>query len=308
MDASEIHAPRLNAQEVSTPRLVKNFVKKKTIADGTAKLSGRDHGVRNAILRRDQPAKSGDLRGDLQGNAERSQPTAATRDDAEARNDFWSMEGDFINRHHVERRVQFYVPTEETFQSPLKTHTHLDVLQESRIDDHWNVDVDRNLSDSWTGFTEFTLLKGKTSQRIYAVRVAAYKGSWPGIWSGMSKAAQKKRKLRGIYFVGPESSDGGGYALRAEDDEASQQVAGDGRRSQKFQQNFKKIKHACIVEAHESTRKRLESTLPGSHEDHITGKEYNSTSHKNLVHKFVPRFPAMRKPGAKAAVDVLEAQ
>ena len=25
-------------------------------------------------------------------------------------------------------------------------------MQESRVDDYWNVDVDRNLSDSWTGF------------------------------------------------------------------------------------------------------------------------------------------------------------
>ena len=37
-----------------------------------------------------------------------------------------------------------------------------------------------------------------------------------------------------------------------------------------------KTKHACIVEAHESTRKRLESALPKIHEDHIAGKEYNS--------------------------------
>ena len=34
---------------------------------------------------------------------------------------------------------------------------------------------------------------------------------------------------------------------------------------------FKK-KHACIVEAHGSTRQRLESSLPKNHEDHIAGK------------------------------------
>ena len=41
---------------------------------------------------------------------------------------------------------------------------------------------------------------------------------------------------------------------------------------------FKKIQnteHASIVEAHESTRRRLESPLPKDHEDHIAGKEYN---------------------------------
>ena len=41
------------------------------------------------------------------------------------------------------------------------THTDLDVMQEGRIDDHWNVDANRNLSDSWKGFTKFTLLKEK---------------------------------------------------------------------------------------------------------------------------------------------------
>ena len=31
----------------------------------------------------------------------------------------------------------------------------------------------------------------------------------------------------------------------------------------------KKTKYACILEAHESTRKRLESTLPRNHDDCI---------------------------------------
>ena len=45
----------------------------------------------------------------------------------------------------------------------------MDVKQEKRIDDHWNVDGSRDLSDPWTGFTQFTLLE-KTSRRIYVVR------------------------------------------------------------------------------------------------------------------------------------------
>ena len=64
-----------------------------------------------------------------------------------------------------------------------------------------------------------------------------------------------------------------------------------------------KIKHAWIVEAHESKRKRLESSLPKGHEDHIAGKGYNSMSHFNLVHKIVPMPQAMKIPDAKAAVD-----
>ena len=47
--------------------------------------------------------------------------------------------------------------------------TNLDVMQESRIDDHRNVDVDRNLSDSSTRFTMFTLLN-ETLPKVYVVR------------------------------------------------------------------------------------------------------------------------------------------
>ena len=46
------------------------------------------------------------------------------------------------------------------------------------------------------------------------------------------------------------------------------ETASGGDESKKIQ----KTKHACIVEAYESTRKRLESTLPKRHEDHIEEK------------------------------------
>ena len=101
-----------------------------------------------------------------------SQPTEST-DDAEAWKDFRSVQGDFIHRHHIEPRVQLYVPKEETFPIPLKcidvpksTQTDLDVMQEKRVDDNWNVDMNRNLSDLWQGFTKFTLLKEKLPKNI----------------------------------------------------------------------------------------------------------------------------------------------
>ena len=49
-----------------------------------------------------------------------------------------------------------------------------------------------------------------------------------------------------------------------------------------------KTKYACIVEAHESTRKRLEGTLHKGQKDHIAGRGINSLSDYNLVHKFIP--------------------
>ena len=64
-----------------------------------------------------------------------------------------------------------------------------------------------------------------------------------------------------------------------------------------------KTKLACILEADESTRLRMENSLPNQHEDHIAGKGDNSLQHYNLVHKFIPMPQAMKIPAAKAAVD-----
>ena len=66
-----------------------------------------------------------------------------------------------------------------------------------------------------------------------------------------------------------------------------------------------KSKMACILEASESTRLRMEESLPNYREDHIAWKGDNSLQHVNLVHKFIPRPQAMKIPAAKAAVDEL---
>ena len=34
---------------------------------------------------------------------------------------------------------------------------NVDVTRQSRIDNYWNIDGPRDLFDSWTGFTQFTL-------------------------------------------------------------------------------------------------------------------------------------------------------
>ena len=64
-----------------------------------------------------------------------------------------------------------------------------------------------------------------------------------------------------------------------------------------------KTKLACILEASESTRLRMEESLPNYHEDHIQERGDNSLQHYNLVHKFIPMPQAMKIPAAKAAVD-----
>ena len=55
-----------------------------------------------------------------------------------------------------------------------------------------------------------------------------------------------------------------------------------------------KSKFACILEASESTRMRIEESLPKYHEDHIAGKADNSLQHYNMVHKFIPMPQAMK--------------
>ena len=67
--------------------------------------------------------------------------------------------------------------------------------------------------------------------------------------------------------------------------------------------DHRKTKFACIVEADESTRKRLEGSLPKDQEDHITGKGINSLDHYNLVHKFIPTPKPVNILETKAAVD-----
>ena len=132
-----------------------------------SKPFGGDQDLRTSTLVRQRPIR-GESNIDFLGESEGSlpQPQDSLPDAGEAMYDFWS--GNFIHRHHVEPRVKLYSPREESFSIPLKyidvsrtTHTNLDVKQEKRIDDYWNIDGSRNLSDPWTGFTQFTLLEEK---------------------------------------------------------------------------------------------------------------------------------------------------
>ena len=65
----------------------------------------------------------------------------------------------------------------------------------------------------------------------------------------------------------------------------------------------KKTKYACIVEDHESTRLRVESSLLTKHEDCIADKGFTSMTQYNLVHIFIPMLQAMKIPDAKAAAN-----
>ena len=247
------------------------------------------------------------------------------------------MSGNFIYRLHVEPRVKLCSPKEESFLIPLKyidvsrtTHTNLDVKQEKRIDDYWNIDGSRDLSDPWTGFTQIYSIGRKTSRRIYVVRgeidekqlTSRPDHLWPELWKSMGKHAKLKekqkwseeklhlenaRKLRAIYFIDPEDKEFKETIKNARKKlETSMapavpciivKIFGSGG------SNKIKAKLACILEADESTRMRMGNSMPHYHQDHFAGKGENSLQHFNLVHKFIPMPRAMKILAAKAAVD-----
>ena len=276
---------------------------------------------------------------DCLGESEGSlpQPHDSLPDAGEAMNDFWSMSGIFIYLHHVEPRVKLYSPREESFPIPLKyidvtrtTHTNLDVKQEKRIDDYWNIDRSRDLSDLWTGFTQFILLDEKASDgkswsggRLTRKQLTSRLDYlWPELWRSMGKNAKLKekqklseekihldnaRKFQRIYFIDPEDQE---FKETIKNARKKLETSVAPAMPCKIMKNCgtsgsdkNKTKLACILEANESTRMRMGNSEPSNHEDHIAGKGENSLQHYNLVHKFIPMLQAMKIPAAKAAVD-----
>ena len=311
------------------------------IADGRIKPLGGDEDLRTSTLVRHRPIQ-GESHLDFLGESEGSFPPPhdSFLDAGEATNDFWSMSGNFIYRHHVELGVKLFSPREESFLIPLKnidvsrtTHTNLDVKQEKRIDDYWNIDGSRDLSDPWTGFTQFTLLEEEppdgflwSGERLTRKQLTCRPDHlWPELWDKMGKSAKLKekqkwsheklhldiaRKLRGIYFIDSEDKEFKETTKTARKKLETSvapampcKIMKNNKNCGSGASNKINTKLACILEASESTRLRMGESLPTHHEDHIAGKGDNSLQHKNLVHKFMPMPQAMKIPAAKAAVD-----
>ena len=253
---------RLNAKEVIFPKEKGEFIF--PIADGRIKTPGGDQDLRTSTLVRHRPIQ-GESNIDFLGESEGSlpQPQDSFPDAGEAINDFWSMSGNFLYRHHVvEPRVKLYSPREESFPIPLKyidvsrtTCTNLDVKQEKRISNDWNIDGSRDLSDPWTGFTQFTFLEEKPPEgymwsggRLTRKQLTSRPDHlWPELWKTMGKHAKLKekqkwsneklhlenaRKLRGIYFIDPEDK-----GISGHHQECSQEI-GNTSRSRYALQNY----------------------------------------------------------------------
>ena len=208
-----------------------------------------------------------------------------------------------------------------TLTSPELHHTNLDVIQESRIDDCWNIDGSRDLSGSWSGFTQFTLIKLRNLQTA----LCGPGGDWqngkrhPGQiiygqnsgrnWQempswGRSTNGQLKNQSSIILKDYEESIS---FTLRTRNSKktpamleknwkhqwlpcyALQDLQEDARMARPAARlNDFKSKFACILQASESTRMRMEESLPKYHEDYVAGRGENSLQHYNLVHKFIP--------------------
>ena len=120
MDASEIYSKRLNAKEVILHKEIGEF--NFPIADGRIRTLGGDQDLRTSTLVRHRP-NQGESNLDFLGESEGSPPPPpqdSFPDAVEATNDFWSMSGNFINRHLVEPRVKLHSPRDESFPIPLK--------------------------------------------------------------------------------------------------------------------------------------------------------------------------------------------
>ena len=201
---------------------------------------------------------------DFLGESEGSLPPLhdSFPDASEAINDFWSMSGNFIYRHHVEPRVELYSPTEESFPIPLKyidvsrtTQTNFDVEQERRIGDYWNIDGSRDLSDYWTGFTQFILLEEKPPDGY--------------MWSGR-RLTRKQQPSRPDHLW-PESNEKLNSIMQENYEEFISlvapampcQISKNNQNSvTRGKSNEIKSKLACILEACESTRIRMGNSEP----------------------------------------------
>ena len=119
MDASEIYSKRLNAKEVIFPKEKENLFFQSQMDE--SKTPGGDQELRTSTLVRHRPIQ-GERNIDFLGEGSLPQPQDSLPDAGEAMNDFWSMSGNFIYRHHVEPRVKLLLA--ERGIIPYSTEVH----------------------------------------------------------------------------------------------------------------------------------------------------------------------------------------
>ena len=166
--------------------------------------------------------------------------------------------------------------------------------KKKRINDYWNIDENRSLSDSWTG----------SSKKIYVVRWRdrqKFKRHHVQIFHGLTlgRELEKPRKVERNKNDPSDEDDKDTiknarryqwqlrcHAKRAFSRASIRETVGS--KTEKSKASEAKTRFSCIAEAHDSTRQRIESVTTRIHEEHIAGKGDNSVLHCGLVHKFIP--------------------
>ena len=207
-------------------------------------------------------------------------------------------------------------------------------MQESRIDDNWNIDGSRDLSDSWTGFTQFTLLEEKPpdgymwsgwdwqngkrhpGQIIYGQNSGE---NWERMPSWRRGKSGQMKNLTSIMHENYEEFIS--LTLRTRNSRRPSRVLPRNWKHQWLplclakQARTVKIGWLVVNPMRSSLNLRVswkpvnlqdcvwKNLYRKYHQDHIAGKGDNSLQHYHLVHKFIPMHEAMKIPAANAAVD-----
>ena len=151
--------------------------------------------------------------------------------------DFWSFSGEALIRHHRVPRSTLFVPTDPQSPLPTKyldvlrtTYTDLETQSEKRMEDFWNKDGNRALSDSWRGKTVFYILRKPPPPGwtyIYGRKTKLQQTTrpgnlWPEVWKGMSKAQKRRARINWVDIAKrqKEARDSRGiYVVPADDKE-----------------------------------------------------------------------------------------
>ena len=113
LDASEIYSRRLNAKEVLITKKMETLYFLWQMVQQNYQEETTNSKNPELTVRRES------LSGESRDEREEFRPEER-KDDAGIHREFWSIQRDFIYRHHIEPRVQFFVPREESIPIPLK--------------------------------------------------------------------------------------------------------------------------------------------------------------------------------------------
>ena len=199
------------------------------------------------------------------------------------------------------------MPKEKTFPIPLKytdatrsTRTDLDVTQEKRVDDYWNVESRKLLSDSWKGFTKFTLLNETSpkgcmwsGERLTKIQTTTRPDHvWPEVWTKIGEAAQNREKQKwakekpmNLFLLIQTTENTQKFPKTQEENWKDLWLPGclvkDSQASRKRMHSrrlaMKRSVKQCMIAKWnliESTRQRAESWQSRNHQDHIVEKEF----------------------------------